>query len=421
MKTSFLSLLLAGTALVHGQSEWPEWRGPNGNGAYSDGKIPMKFSEKGKELVWKAALPGRGCSTPIVKNGLLFLTAPIDGKDSLLAFDLDGKEKWKVSYAEETPGRGQKVGSGANSSCVSDGKVVVGYFKSGRVVGVNHEGKKLWEYDLHKKYGEDKLWWDQGTSPVLAAGNAVIAVMQTEGNSYLVSIDLQSGDIAWKTDRNIKTQRESGDSYTTPHVVKVDGVETIISFGADHITGHDAKSGKLVWTSAGVNPDNKGMWRTIASSVYTDGVVVVPHGRGDFLMGLKAGGQGDVTKSNVLWRKKYSCTDAATPVAHDGKVYLLIDRGKNRGVINCIDAKSGKELWSGRLPKSASTYYASPIMIGDTFCVPREDGTVVMAKIKKDGLGEVVENKLGQSFIASPIAVDGKLILRGDTFLWCVK
>jgi outer membrane protein assembly factor BamB len=245
--------------------------------------------------------------------------------------------------------------------------------------------------------------------------------MQTEGNSYLVSIDLQSGDIAWKTDRNIETQKESGDSYTTPHVVKVDGVETIISFGADHITGHDAKSGKLVWTSAGINPDNKGMWRAIASSVYTDGVVVVPHGRGDFLMGLKAGGQGDVTKSNVLWRKKYSCTDAATPVAHDGKVYLLIDRGKNRGVINCIDAKSGKELWSGKLPKSASTYYASPIMIGDTFCAPREDGTVVMAKIKRDGLGEVVENKLGQSFIASPIAVDGKLILRGDTFLWCVK
>ena len=421
MKTSFLSLLLAGMALVHGQSEWPEWRGPNGNGAYSDGKIPMKFSEKGKEVVWKAALPGRGCSTPIVKNGLLFLTAPIDGKDSLLAFDLDGKQKWKVSYAEEAPGRGQKVGSGANSSCVSDGKVVVGYFKSGRVVGVSHEGEKLWEHDLHKKYGEDKLWWDQGTSPVLAAGNAVIAVMQAEGNSYLVSIDLQSGDIAWKTDRNIETLKESGDSYTTPHVVKVDGVETIISFGADHITGYDARCGKLVWTSAGINPDNKRMWRTIASSVYTDGVVVAPHGRGDFLMGLKAGGQADVTKSNVLWRKKYSCTDAATPVAHDGKVYLLIDRGKNRGVINCINAKSGKELWSGKLPKSAGTYYASPIMIGDTFCAPREDGTVVMAKIKKDGLGEVVENKLGLSFIASPIAVDGKLILRGDTFLWCVK
>ena len=380
----------------------------------------MEFSEDGKGVVWKAELPGRGCSTPIVKNGLLFLTAPVDGKDSLMAFDLNGKEKWKVSYGKETPGRGKRVGSGANSSCISDGKIVVGYFKSGRVVGVTHEGKKLWEHDLHEKFGEDKLWWDQGTSPVLAGGNVVVAVMQTEGNSYLVSFDLKSGKVVWKTDRNIETQKESGDSYTTPHVVDVDGVETIISFGADHITGHDAKSGKLLWTSAGINPDSKGMWRTIASSVYTDGIVVVPHGRGDFLMGLKVGGKGDVTK-NVVWRNKYSCTDAATPVAHDGKVYILTDSGKNRGTVKCVEAKTGKELWTGKLPRSVSGFYSSPILVGDTLCCPREDGMVIMAKIKKDGLGEVVENKLGQSFIASPIAIDGKLILRGDTHLWCVE
>ena len=163
------------------------------------------------------------------------------------------------------------------------------------------------------------------------------------------------------------------------------------------------------------------MWRTIASSVTTNGIVVVPHGRGEWLMGLKAGGEGDITKSNVLWRKKVANTDTATPVAHDGKVYVLVDRGKDRGTVYCLDAKSGDEIWSDELPKSASTYYSSPILVGDTLCCPREDGVVFMAKITKEGFGEVKENKLGEGFIASPVTVDGKLLLRSDKHLWCIQ
>ena len=114
-------------------------------------------------------------------------------------------------------------------------------------------------------------------------------------------------------------------------------------------------------------------------------------------------------------------TDAATSVAYDGRVYQLVDRGKSRGLITCLDSKTGKEIWEGNLPKSASIFYASPILVGDTLCCPREDGVVLMAKIKKDGLGEVKENKLGEALIASPIYVDGKLILRGEKHLWCLK
>ena len=363
----------------------------------------MEFDADGKGVEWKTSLPGRGCSTPVVKDGLLFLTTPVNGKDALISYSLAGKEKWRQVYGEGTPGRGQRVGSSANSSPVTNGEVVVAYFKSGRVVACSSDGIKLWEKNLHELYGEDKLWWDQGTSPVLFDESVIIAVMQTEGNSYLVSFDLKTGNKKWKTDRKFDTGKESGDSYTTPHLMKVDGVDTIVSFGANHITGHDALAGKQLWFSGGINPENKDFWRTIASSVVTAGVVVVPHGRGDYLMGIKAGGKGDVTKSNVLWRKKMPSTDAATSVAYDGRVYQLVDRGKSRGLITCLDAKTGKKIWEGNLPKSASTFYASPILVGDTLCCPREDGVVLMAKIKKDGLGEVKENKLGEALIASPI------------------
>lgn len=418
---TLISFFIMGALSLVATADWPEWRGPNGNGSLAKGSMPMEFDVSGEGVVWKTPLPGRGCSTPVVKNGLLILTVPVDGKDALIAYDLKGKEKWRQTYGEMTPGRGQRVGSSANSSPVTNGEVVVGYFKSGRVAACLHDGTKLWDKDLHKLYGEDKLWWDQGTSPVIFEDSVIVAVMQTEGDSYLVSFDLKTGKENWRTDRKFETGKESGDSYTTPHLVKLDGVETIVSFGADHITGHDARTGKQIWFSGGINPEGKGMWRTIASSVVTDGVVVVPHGRGEFLMGIKAGGKGDVTNSNILWRKKMPSTDAATSVARDGRVYQLVDRGKNRGLVTCLDAKSGKKIWEGKLPKSASTFYASPILVGDTLCCPREDGVVLMAKIKKDGLGEVKSNEIGEALIASPIYVGGKLILRGEKHLWCLK
>ncbi|MFT7172164.1 MAG: outer membrane protein assembly factor BamB [Paracoccaceae bacterium] len=163
------------------------------------------------------------------------------------------------------------------------------------VAACSRDGKKLWDKNLQKEYGKDTLWWDQGTSPVLFEKSVIIAVMQTEGDSYLVSFDLKSGKENWKMDRNFETAKESGDSYTTPHLMTLEGVATVVSFGADHVTGHEAKTGKFLWSSAGINPKTEGMWRTIASSVTTNRLVIVPHGRGEYLMGLKAGGTGDVT------------------------------------------------------------------------------------------------------------------------------
>lgn len=403
-------------------AEWSHWRGPNENGFIAEGKIPTGFDAEGKKVAWKAPLPGRGCSTPVEAKGHLLLTAPVDGNDALLAFDLKtGSEKWRLVFGEETPGRGQRVGSGANSSVAVSGDHVVSYFKSGRVAGATLEGKKLWEINLQEKFGKTTLWWDQGTTPVVADGNFVIAVMQTEGESYLVSLAPKTGEVIWKTARNIETQKESGDSYTTPHVVKVDGLETIVSFGANHLTGHDAKSGKLLWTCGGINPKDEGMWRTIASSVISDGIAVVPHARGEYAMGIKLGGSGDMTKKAVLWRNEMLASDSATPVAKDGKIYFLSDRGRNRGTVTCVDAKTGKELWQSKLPKSPSSFYSSPIIVGNQLCIAREDGGVFVVTITDEGLGEVTEQKIGEALIASPIFTEGSLILRGDKHLWCVR
>ncbi len=407
------SLLLTGLVTA---GNWPAWRGEGSNGAITGEQPPLDLAGK---LLWKIELPGRGCSTPIAWNDKLFVTSPIDDKDGLLAYDAKGKELWRKTYGAITPGRGQRVGSSTNSSPITDGNVVVAYFKSGTVACVDLDGKPLWQINLQEKYGKDKLWWDQGTSPVFAGGHVVIAVMQTEGDSYMVALDPKTGKEAWKTPRKFETGKESGDSYTTPHVVKTDGKEQIITWGGDHLTGHDAKTGKLVWQCGGFNPKRADMQRVIASAVVGDGLAVVPFNRGDSLAAIRLDGSGDVSETHWTWRNDQLGADATSPILHDGKFYVLKDGGPNRGRLTCLDAKSGDKLWESSLPKAPQVYYSSPLLVGDQIYCVREDGMVFSGKITKDGLPDIKSHALEENVIASPISVGGRLIFRSDKSLFC--
>lgn len=407
------SLLLTGLLTA---GNWPAWRGEHSNGAITGEQPPLDLAGK---LLWKIELPGRGCSTPIVWKDKLFVTSPIDDKDGLLAYDGKGKELWRISFGAMTPGRGQRVGSSTNSSPITDGNVVVAYFKSGTVACVDLDGKPLWQINLQEKYGKDKLWWDQGTSPVFAGGHIVVAVMQTEGDSYMVALDPKTGKEVWKTSRKFETGKESGDSYTTPHVVKKDGKEQIITWGGDHLTGHDANTGKLVWQCGGFNPKRADMQRVIASAVVGDGLAVVPFNRGDSLAAIRLDGSGDVSETHWTWRNDELGSDAVSPILHDGKIYVLKDGGTNRGRLTCLDAKSGEKLWESNLPKAPQVYYSSPLLVGDQIYCVREDGMVFSGKITNDGLTDIKSHALEESVIASPISVGGRLIFRSDKSLFC--
>ena len=415
MKIVFALGTLLATAALASAGNWPGWRGEAQNGA-SSSSVPASFSES-QNLLWKTALPGRGCSTPIVWGKRIFLTTEIDGQDGVLAYDFKGRELWRATIGELTPGRGKRVGSGANSSPVTDGKRLFVYFKSGNFAAFSLEGKQLWKVDLTEIYGEDTLWWDKGSSPVIAAGNVVAPIMQTEGDSYLISLDPKTGKEVWSAKRNYETAPESGDAYTTPQVLEIDGVETIVTWGANHLTGHDARNGKLLWEVDGFNPDNAQYWRVIASSVVDDNIALVPYNRGDAVAAIDLNASGKYKK--WLWKNESLGSDSATPVARDGKAYILKDSKITRGRVTCVDLKSGDTIWESTLPRSAKIYYASPIIAGDTFIAAREDGTVFTAKIGPNGLSNIVENPLLETIIASPVAIDNKLLLRSDQHLYC--
>ena len=143
----------------------------------------------------KADLPGKGASTPVVWGNRIVLTCAIDGKNGVLCLDLEGQPVWQKTIGAEKAGKHVKA-TGCNPSATTDGKHVYVYFKSGDLACLDFAGKIVWQHNLQELFGEDTLWWDLGTSPVLTRDNVVVAVMHS-GPSYLVAFDKASGKQAW--------------------------------------------------------------------------------------------------------------------------------------------------------------------------------------------------------------------------------
>ena len=394
-------------------ANWSTWRGTNLDGVAQGTGYPTEWSAR-ENVAWNIELPGRGSSTPIVWNNQIFLTCGIDGKNTILAYDLNGKELWRTEVGAEKPGKHVKA-SGANSSCVTDGEYLFGYFKSGDLVCLNVKGEKVWKENLQEKFGEDNLWWDLGTSPVLTKKYCVVAVMQT-GGSYLAAFEKSTGKVAWKVDRNLNAPEEANQSYSTPVVVEEEGQEHLIVLGADHVTSHRADNGQEVWRVSGLNPSQNGYFRSIASPAVNSGLVVAPYARGKSLTAIKLGGHGEVSKSHVAWQKEGSFPDVPSPAVANGRAYILNDKG----IVTCLNIQSGEVIWTGQTPKKNRTFSSSPILADGKIYLTREDGTTFVLA-QGDEFKILAENELdGDQTVATPVFVDGHILLRTDRSLYCI-
>ena len=413
IRNSSIVILFVLVASARAESDdWPRWRGPADNGCARPGDYPVKW-DAAANIAWKAPLPGKGSSTPIVWRERIYLTCPANGQDAVLAFDAHGKPLWQTPLGAERKGK-HRNGSGSNPSPATDGQRLFVYFKSGRLAALDLDGKPLWQTNLQERFGKDTLYWDIGSSPVLTAVDVVVAVLH-QGESYLAAFNQQSGQLRWKIARNYQTPIEGEHSYATPIVLRQNGREAILVWGGAHLTAHDAADGAILWSCGNFNPDQEKLWPAVGSPVVVDDVAVVPYGRGNRLHGVRLGGRGDVTATHRLWTRDDTGTFVTTPAAGAGRAYLLRDRGE----LECIDPRTGKTLFRGELPKDKSNYYASPLLAGGKLYAVREDGVAFVVQADQR-FTLLAENPLGERIIASPVPLTGRILFRGEKHLFCV-
>jgi outer membrane protein assembly factor BamB len=417
-------LVVVACGLAARADNWPNWRGPGLDGvAAGAGYVTAwKPGEPGENVLWRVPLPGLGASTPAVWGEAVVVTCGIDGHDAVICLDRDGQERWRRALGPERPGKHKKA-TGSNPSPVTDGTHAWVYFKSGELACLSlADGAVAWKTNLQERFGEDTLWWDLGTSPVLTNKAVIVAVMQT-GPSYLVAFDRTTGELLWKHDRVLAAPEEAAQSYSTPLVLagdpaKGEPAEMLVVLGADHVTAHDAADGRELWRVGGLNPAGEKFFRSIASPVAVGDLIVAPYARGSTLTAIRRGGKGDITDSHVAWVRKDLGADVPTPAAALEHVVVCTDKGS----VACLAAATGETIWQQELPKNRNAFSASPVIVDGRVLLTREDGASLFVRPPAAGGAPAVvgEGSVGEMTVATPVCLDGRIYLRTHDALWCI-
>jgi outer membrane protein assembly factor BamB len=392
---------------------WPQWRGPFLNGTSAEKNLPLKWGPE-ENVTWKLAMPSWTGATPIIFGDRVFLNVA-DG-DNLFLWCVDrskGEALWKkLLGGGNTKMRKQNMSS---PSPVTDGRNVWVMTGTGVLKAFDFSGNELWARDVQKDYGHFGLNWGYASSPLLHEEFLYVQVlhgMKTDDPSYVMRIDKKTGKTTWKVERPTQAIRESPDSYTTPALLKYGKTIEVVVTGGDCVTGHDPATGKELWRVNGLNPDNNPNYRIVASPVVYEGIIYAPT-RVKPLLAIKSGGRGDITATHKLWAFGNG-PDVPTPVT-DGKYFYVLD---DRGVMWCLDAKTGQAIWGPQRVKPG-TYSSSPVLADGKIYVTSEDGLTTV--VKAGPTFEVLaENNLNDYTLSSPAISDGQFFMRTAQYLYCI-
>jgi outer membrane protein assembly factor BamB len=412
---------------------WPQWRGPAGNGTSRETRLPLHWDET-HGIAWKAAIPEWGNSTPAVWGDAMFLTAHGDD-DRLLLVKIarpTGRIEWTREVgrakAERLPSRSKKTADDrgrplfhttqnlASPSPVTDGQRVVVHFGNGDLAAYDFAGNRLWRRNLQDDHGRYTIWWGHANSPILC-GDLVISVCiqdslvdlgKPASPSYVVAHDARTGAQRWKTPRMTAATAEPCDSYTTPLLWQRAGRQEVVVMGGLVLDAYDPASGRRMWHL----PELEGN-RVITGPVAADGLIYLTQGMRRPLLAVRPGGDGLRGPGDVVWRHTEATPDSPTPVVWRGLLYLVTDQG----IAKCLDARSGEMKWTERLK---GAYRASPLAAGDRIYFLNTKGltTVVAAGAQFQRLAE---NPLDDTTFASLAASDGRLYLRGNKSLYAIE
>lgn len=420
--------VLLGTSLGVWGADWPQWRGPSFNGSSSAAGLPGELKLDGN-LIWKTPMPGVSGATPVVAGDRVYVSSVDDNRNLvLLCLGLASGEKlW-----ERTVGIGSFSGprnNTASPSPVTDGQRVFALYGTGDLVAFDRDGKPLWSRNLGKDFGKFSIMWIYGSSPLLYEGRLYVQVLQrnprpndyshalddkTERESYLLCVDPATGKDLWRQVRSTDSTKESQEAYTTPFPYEGSGRREIILVGGDHLSGHDVQTGAEFWR-ARLYEKRDDWYRIVASPVAAAGLIFASGPKGQPLVAVKEGGQGNVTTSHVAWSSKDGHTDWSTPLVYQGKLYVT-DGGKK--TLSCFNPRTGEKLWSGSLGVT-ETVWSSPTGADGKIYLLSERGTVLVLAAG-DEFKLLSKLELGDDQVRSSVAVvDGKVLVRASKQLYC--
>jgi outer membrane protein assembly factor BamB len=383
------------------------------NGISAEKNLPVRWSQT-ENVVWKLALPAWSGSTPIVWGDRIFLSVAEGSQLSLWCVDrVRGVVRWKQPLGSGNV-RMQKQNM-SSPSPVTDGQHVWAMTGTGVLKAFDFEGKEQWARDIQADYGAFGLQWGYGSSPLLYGDSLYVQVlhgMRTNDPSYVLRISKANGRTIWRVERPTKARFESPDSYTTPALLRYCNNTEIVITGGDVVTGHDPSNGKELWRADGLNPSNNGSYRIVASPVVHGEMIVAPS-RERPMLALKVGGRGDVTSTHVLWSFNNG-PDVPTPVTDGTYVYAINDRG----IMWCLDAKTGKEIY-GRQRLRPATYSGSAVLADGKIYITDEDGVTSVVQAGPT-FAKLAENDLGEYTLSSPAISDGQIFIRTESFLYAI-
>jgi outer membrane protein assembly factor BamB len=401
----------------------------------SEQDVPWQWSAS-ENVAWKTAIPGRGHSSPVVWGDRVFLTTAVEGDvvpgekavrhtidgqefihpDSVgadrthamkvLALDAEtGKIVWERTAWEGVPydARHRKA-SFASPTPVTDGRAVYAFFGSEGLYAYDVDGKPLWKADLG---GIATLGVGVGTSPVPYGDLVILQCDEDNGeNSFITALDRKTGKPVWRVARKVQV------SWATPIVVHAAGRDELVTSGTEAVIAYDPATGKELWRSKGLDSN------AVPSPVAGPDVVVLSAGYPNKVaVGIKPGGTGDLTGTpRVLWTYNKGTAYVPSPILYDGYVYLMTDRG----LVTCLDARTGEVKYEGARTPTPGTFTASPVAFDGKILLSSEDGDVHV--FKAGPRHELLRtNVLAEPIYASPAISKGRIFIRGAQHLYCIR
>ena len=395
-------VLLSFVAAPAGAVDWPQFRGPDGQGRSAARDLPATWSEGSPNVAWKAPIRGLGWSSPAILGNRLWVTAAEDGGKSLRAICLDvktGDEIYNLEvFHQENPGGVHTKNSYASPTPIVTGERVVVHFGAFGTACLSPQGKVLWRRQLEYNHVHGP-----GGSPLLH-GDLLIVNCDGGDSAFVAALDASSGEERWRTDRPENPDKKF--AFSTPLPIEVNGAVQIVSAGAGGVAAYDPLTGREVW-----RVDYPGGYSVVPRPAFAHGLVYVSSGYDrPVLYAIRADGQGNVTDTHVAWTLEKNAPLNPSPLVVGDELYVVSDQG----VALCVDARSGEQHWQKRL---GGNFSASPLYGDGKIYFLNETGETTVIAPGKD-YEELAVNALPGRTLASPATIDGALFLRTDTHVY---